>query len=92
MSHGSKLHDPLPLDHDPTSKLPSKTSQPPLTMASQAKLDTTWNSKDTRIYYAKKYRQVLSSAPACALAVFAGVSDSKRLLAKDEVDIQTGSP
>ncbi|EXJ85383.1 hypothetical protein A1O1_05747 [Capronia coronata CBS 617.96] len=41
-------------------------------MAPPAKLDTTWNSKDTRIYYAKKYRQVLSSAPACALAVAAG--------------------
>ncbi|EXJ79588.1 hypothetical protein A1O3_07867 [Capronia epimyces CBS 606.96] len=41
-------------------------------MAPQTKLDTTWNSKDTQIYYAKKYRQVLSSAPACALAVVAG--------------------
>ncbi|EXJ70620.1 uncharacterized protein A1O5_06691 [Cladophialophora psammophila CBS 110553] len=41
-------------------------------MATQSKLDTGWSSTDTRIYYAKKYRQVLSSAPACAFAVIAG--------------------
>ncbi|KAL2426038.1 hypothetical protein ABEF95_009143 [Exophiala dermatitidis] len=41
-------------------------------MAPQTKLNTAWNSQDTRIFYAKKYRQVLSSAPACALAVIAG--------------------
>ena len=43
-------------------------------MASNSKMDTGWGSPDTRIYYTKKYRQVLSSAPACALAVIAGVS------------------
>lgn len=41
-------------------------------MSSQTKMDTGWKSPDTRIYYAKKYRQVLSSAPASALAVIAG--------------------
>jgi len=35
-------------------------------------MDTGWGSPDTRIYYTKKYRQVLSSAPACAVAVIAG--------------------
>ncbi|KIX07518.1 uncharacterized protein Z518_02171 [Rhinocladiella mackenziei CBS 650.93] len=72
MNHASKDNEGSPLDHDPTSKLPSKSSQPPLTMSSPSKLDTGWNSTDTRIYYAKKYRQILSSAPACALAVVAG--------------------
>ncbi|RVX71892.1 hypothetical protein B0A52_04291 [Exophiala mesophila] len=41
-------------------------------MASRQTVDTGWGSADTRIYYAKKYRQMLSSAPACALAVVAG--------------------
>ncbi|KIW15451.1 hypothetical protein PV08_05497 [Exophiala spinifera] len=41
-------------------------------MSSKSKMDTGWTSPDTRIYYAKKYRQVLSSAPAVALAVVAG--------------------
>ncbi|KAJ9609087.1 hypothetical protein H2200_006858 [Cladophialophora chaetospira] len=35
-------------------------------------MDTGWGSPDTRIYYTKKYRQFLSSAPACAIAVIAG--------------------
>jgi hypothetical protein len=75
MNHASKTSsDTSPLDHDPTSKLPSKSSQPPLTMPSYSKVDTGWSSADTRIYYTKKYRQVLSSGPACALAVIAGVS------------------
>jgi len=39
---------------------------------SKAKVDTAWNSNDRAIYYAKQYRQMLSSAPACALAVVAG--------------------
>ncbi|OCT54084.1 hypothetical protein CLCR_11084 [Cladophialophora carrionii] len=43
-------------------------------MPTHSKLDTGWASADTRIYYTKKYRQVLSSGPACALAVIAGVS------------------
>ncbi|KIW72932.1 hypothetical protein PV04_01091 [Phialophora macrospora] len=73
MNHASKTSsDTSPLDHDPTFKLPSKSSQPPLTMASHSKVDTGWSSADTRIYYTKKYRQVLSSGPACALAVIAG--------------------
>ncbi|KAJ9625382.1 hypothetical protein H2204_010355 [Knufia peltigerae] len=41
-------------------------------MSSKSKMDTGWGSPDTRIYYAKKYRQVLSSAPSAALAVVAG--------------------
>jgi len=74
MNHASKDDDTrhLPLNHDPTSKLPSKSSQPPLKMSRKPNVDTDWNSPDTRIYYAKKYRQTLSSAPACALAVIAG--------------------
>lgn len=78
MIHANKSSssDTSPLDHDLTSKLPSKSSQPPIKMASRSKVDTGWTSPDTRIYYAKKYRQVLSSGPACALAVIAGVSHS----------------
>ncbi|KEF58159.1 uncharacterized protein A1O9_06084 [Exophiala aquamarina CBS 119918] len=41
-------------------------------MSRKPKVDTDWNSPDTRVYYAKKYRQTLASAPACALAVIAG--------------------
>jgi len=76
MNHASKDDDTrhLPLNHDPTSKLPSKSSQPPIKMARKPNVDTDWNSPDTRVYYAKKYRQTLASAPACALAVIAGVS------------------
>lgn len=47
-------------------------------MSSKSKMDTGWGSPDTRIYYAKKYRQVLSSAPSAALAVVAGVSEVSR--------------
>lgn len=76
MNHASKESNTQQLDsdHDYTSKLPSKSSQPPIKMASRQTVDTGWGSSDTRIYYAKKYRQILSSAPACALAVVAGVS------------------
>jgi hypothetical protein len=75
MNHATKTStDTSPLDHDLTSRHPSKSSQPPIAMAPRTKIDTTWASSDTRIYYAKKYRQVLASAPACALAVMAGVS------------------
>ncbi|KAK4941205.1 hypothetical protein LTR10_018878 [Elasticomyces elasticus] len=41
-------------------------------MSSKPRVDTGWASKDTQIYYAKKYRQILASGPACALAVLAG--------------------
>ncbi|KIV80739.1 hypothetical protein, variant [Exophiala sideris] len=62
------------LEHKPTSTsiLPSKSSQPPIAMSSKPRVDTGWASKDTQIYYAKKYRQILASGPACALAVLAG--------------------
>jgi hypothetical protein len=76
MNHANKNNETSsPVNHDPASKLPSKSSQPPTSMSSsRTKMDTGWGSPDTRIYYAKKYRQVLSSAPASALAVIAGVS------------------
>ena len=76
MNHASKERNnrQLDSDHDYTSKIPFKSSQPPIKMASRQTVDTGWGSADTRIYYAKKYRQMLSSAPACALAVVAGVS------------------
>jgi hypothetical protein len=69
MNHAKTSHQHLQLDHDHTSQLPSKSSQPPIDMASKPLLD-----RDTAVYYSKYYRQALATAPACAVSVLAGVS------------------
>ena len=69
MSHANKGHDTLALNHDPTSKLPSKSSQPPIAMAKAGFLD-----HDSRTYLVKKYRTIFASAPAAAVSVLAGVN------------------
>ena len=92
MNHARKTNQStVSGDHEPdpnsTSILPSKSSQPPIAMSSQTKMDTGWKSPDTRIYYAKKYRQVLSSAPASALAVIAGVSGLRMTFSRRKLTI-----
>ncbi len=92
MNHARKTNQStVSRDHEPdpnsTSILPSKSSQPPIAMSSQSKMDTGWKSPDTRIYYAKKYRQVLSSAPASALAVIAGVSGLRMTFSRRKLTI-----
>ena len=54
MSHANEYRDtdnPAP-KHDSTSKLPSKSSQPPIKTMAQAGL----MDHDSRVYLAKKYR------------------------------------
>lgn len=70
MNHAKTSPQNLQLGHDHTSQLPSKSSQPPIDMATRPLLDT-----DTATYWAKYYRQALATAPACAVSVLAGVSE-----------------
>jgi len=68
MSHADKTHDTLALSHDQTSKIPSKSSQPPIAMAT----GNLWDY-DRRVFLAKKYRTQIASGPASFLSVLAGV-------------------
>ena len=70
MNHAKSPHPHLQLEHDHTSQIPSKSSQPPIDMASKPLLD-----RDTAAYYSKYYRQALATAPACAVSVLAGVGN-----------------
>ena len=72
MSHANKYHDNndnLALNHDSTSKLPSKSSQPPITTMAQAGL----MDHDSRVYLAKKYRTQFAAAAGSSVAILAGV-------------------
>ena len=72
-----------PLQHDPTSKLPSKHSQPPIA-AQASELSKAPSRKmalpeyDTRVRWIKKYRTQLASGPATVVAVLAGVSSMRQ--------------
>lgn len=72
MTHANKEHDSLSLEHDTTSKLPSKHSQPPIAPGITGNM--AWLDYDTRTRLIKKYRTQFASCPATVLAVLAGVS------------------
>lgn len=77
MTLANKAQDQLTLDHDPTSKLPSKSSQPPIAKMAPPEVPLgmqhggMWDH-DTQVYYMKRYRTQLASAPASFLSVFVG--------------------
>src|SRR5271156_1813670 len=65
MSHANEYRDsdnPTP-KHDSTSKLPSKSSQPPIKTMAQAGL----MDHDSRVYLAKKYRTQFASGAGSVL-------------------------
>ena len=82
MTLAKTAQNQLQLDHDSTSKIPSKSSQPPIAKAETkmappevpmaVKHGGMWDH-DTQVYYMKRYRTQLASAPASFLSVFVGV-------------------
>jgi hypothetical protein len=70
MNHTNKYHDndKLAPKHDSTSKLPSKSSQPPIMMRKSGLMD-----HDSRVYLAKKYRTQLASGTGAVVSIFVGV-------------------
>jgi hypothetical protein len=71
MSHANEYRDndnPAP-KHDSTSKLPSKSSQPPIKTMAQAGL----MDHDSRVYLAKKYRTQFASGAGSVLSILVGV-------------------
>src|SRR4051794_5800577 len=71
MSHANDYHsdDALAPQHDTTSKLPSKSSQPPIiTMVKAGLMD-----HDSRVYLAKKYRTEFASGAGSVISILAGV-------------------
>jgi hypothetical protein len=71
MSHTNKYHDndSLAPKHDSPSKLPSKSSQPPIVAMAKAGL----MDHDSRVYLVKKYRTQFASGAGSVVSILAGV-------------------
>ena len=71
MSHANEYrdNDNPASKHDSTSKLPSKSSQPPIKPMAQAGL----MDHDSRVYLAKKYRTQFASGAGSVLSILVGV-------------------
>ena len=71
MSHANEYHDSdnLAPKNDSTTKLPSKSSQPPIITMAKAGL----KDHDSRVYLAKKYRTQFASGAGSVVSILAGV-------------------
>lgn len=85
MSHASKSHRPLEIDHDPNSTSDSADSTPSRPYDVKMTKPTSLFDPDTKVYYAKKYRQLWASGPASMVSVLAGVWSKPRF--EVEVDL-----
>ena len=74
MTHAEKGHETFSLDHETTSKMPSKSSQPPLARDNHGKIQASLWDRDGRIYLAKYYRTQITAGPATFISVLALVS------------------